>query len=129
MDKKICCEAECPEKAGEVIETIAREIPDDDTLISLAESFKVFGDSTRIKIIFALERHEMCVSHLCELMKIGQSAVSHQLRILRAAKLVKTRRDGKNIYYSLDDEHVGGIIRLGLEHVSEQNPNLEEGVL
>ncbi|MDR2654969.1 MAG: metalloregulator ArsR/SmtB family transcription factor [Oscillospiraceae bacterium] len=108
-----CCDA------ADLIGSIEKAMPDDDALISVAENFKVFGDSTRIKIIFALEQAELCVSHLSELMKMNQSAISHQLRILRAAKLVKPRRDGKNIYYSLDDEHISSIIRLGLEHALE----------
>lgn len=105
------------------VEYVLKNIPDDITLINLAESFKVFGDSTRIKIIFALSEAEMCVNHLAQVMDMGQSAISHQLRILRSAKLVKTRREGKNIYYSLDDEHVIGIIAMGLEHVKEKNGN------
>lgn len=106
------------------VEYLKNNIPDDVTLIALSESFKVFGDSTRIKIIFALQKAELCVNHLAQVMDMGQSAISHQLRILRSAKIVKTRREGKNIYYSLDDDHVAGIIALGLEHIMEKDNHL-----
>lgn len=106
------------------IQSIQNSIPSDDILIALAESFKVFGDSSRIKIISALQTGELCVNYLVEATNMTQSAVSHQLRILRSAKLVKTRRDGKNIYYSLDDDHVKKIMELGLEHVSEKENHI-----
>ncbi|MCQ2486003.1 MAG: metalloregulator ArsR/SmtB family transcription factor [Clostridia bacterium] len=94
---------------------------DDETLCDLAELFKVFGDSTRIRIISALMDGEMCVYHLSEKLNVGQSAVSHQLRILRSAGLVRPRRDGKEIYYSLDDEHVQEIYSAGLAHILHKN--------
>lgn len=94
---------------------------DDETLCDLAELFKVFGDSTRIRIISALMDGEMCVYHLSESLNVGQSAVSHQLRILRSAGLVRPRRDGKEIYYSLDDEHVQEIYSAGLAHILHKN--------
>lgn len=93
----------------------------DDTLYDLAELFKVFGDGTRIRIISALMDGEMCVFHLSEKLDVGQSAVSHQLRILRSAGLVRPRRDGKEIYYSLDDEHVEEIYAAGLAHILHKN--------
>ena len=93
----------------------------DDALYDLAELFKVFGDGTRIRIISALMDGEMCVFHLSEKLGAGQSAVSHQLRILRAAGLVRPRRDGKEIYYSLDDEHVEEIYAAGLAHILHKN--------
>ncbi|MBP3442022.1 MAG: winged helix-turn-helix transcriptional regulator [Clostridia bacterium] len=90
---------------------------DENTLYDLAELFKVFGDSTRIRIISALMDGEMCVYHLSERLSAGQSAISHQLRILRAAGLVRPRREGKEMYYSLDDEHVEEIYGAGLAHI------------
>lgn len=93
----------------------------DGTLYDLAELFKVFGDSTRIRIISALMDGEMCVYHLAERLNVGQSAVSHQLRILRSAGLVRPRREGKEIYYSLDDEHVEEIYSAGLAHILHKN--------
>lgn len=93
----------------------------DETLYDLAELFKVFGDSTRIRIISALMDGEMCVYHLSERLGAGQSAVSHQLRILRASGLVRPRREGKEIYYSLDDEHVEEIYSAGLAHILHKN--------
>lgn len=90
---------------------------DDKAMYDLAELFKVFGDGTRIKIISALMEGEMCVYHLSQKLGAGQSAVSHQLRILRSAGLVRPRREGKEIYYSLDDEHVEEIYSAGLAHI------------
>ena len=95
-------------------------MPDLDTLFSLAEFFKVFGDTTRIRIICALFEDELCVCDIAEVVGMGQSAVSHQLRLLRAAKLVRVRREGKSSFYSLDDEHVRKIFEMGLCHVEEE---------
>ena len=102
-----------------IAERIAEKLPDDEILYDLAELFKVFGDSTRIKILYALFEEEMNVQDMAQLLKISQSAVSHQLQILKANKLVKYRRDGKAVYYSLADEHVCAIINQGIEHVAE----------
>ena len=99
----------------------------DETLYDLAELFKVFGDSTRIRIISALMDGEMCVYHLSEKLNVGQSAVSHQLRILRASGLVRPRREGKEIYYSLDDEHVEEIYAAGLAHVLHKHSPHDAG--
>lgn len=93
--------------------------PDEEMLYDLAELFKCFGDSTRIRILFALHENEMCVGDLSESLNMTQSAVSHQLKILKQAKLIAGRRDGKQIIYALADEHVHSIISLGLEHVEE----------
>ncbi len=84
----------------------------------LAEIFRVLGDTTRIKLILALLYEEKCVQHLAENISMSQSAVSHQLRLLKTARLVKTRREGKNIVYSLDDDHIEGLVAQGLEHAS-----------
>ncbi len=93
--------------------------PDEDVLFDLAELFKIFGDSNRIRILYALSGTELCVSDIAKMLGLSASAVSHQLRILKSSKLVKCRREGKIIFYMLDDEHVRDIINLGLEHVIE----------
>ncbi len=98
-------------------------IPKPAELSRLTDAFKVYGDSTRLKIIFLLNSRELCVCDVAYILGMGQSAVSHQLRILRAANLVKTRRDGKSIFYSLDDEHVSRILLTGLEHIREEHPH------
>ncbi|MDD6296034.1 MAG: metalloregulator ArsR/SmtB family transcription factor, partial [Treponema sp.] len=95
--------------------------PDEDLLFDLAELYKIFGDSTRIKILFALKNCQMAVNDIAENLKMTQSAISHQLRILKANKLVKFRRDGKSLIYSLDDEHVEKILNMGIAHLSEQD--------
>jgi len=94
-------------------------LPKEETLYDLAELFKVFGDTTRIKIICALYESEMCVCDIAALLNMTQSAVSHQLRTLKNARLVKFRRQGKVVYYSLDDEHIMRIFNEGLNHVNE----------
>ena len=94
-------------------------MPDDETLYDLAELFKVFGDSTRIKILYALFEAELCVCDISKLLGLTQSAVSHQLRVLKTSRLVKFRKDGKTVFYSLDDNHVRSIIGQGMEHVEE----------
>lgn len=90
-----------------------------DTAQGLAELFRILGESTRVKILHALSCTELCVCDLSELLNMSHSAVSHQLRLLRANKLVRFRRSGKNVFYSLDDEHVEGLLRLGTEHIQE----------
>ncbi|GFZ32548.1 transcriptional regulator [Clostridium zeae] len=104
----------------DVIREVNNKIPQEETLYDLSELFKVFGDSTRIKIICALFEAEMCVCDIAALLRMTQSAVSHQLRVLKNARLVKPRRDGKVVYYSLDDEHVKNIFNQGLEHITER---------
>lgn len=104
---------------GEIINRVLEQQPDDEILYDLAELFKVFGDSTRIKILYSMFEHELCVNDIAGLLNLSQSSVSHQLRILKTSKLVKFRREGKSIYYSLDDEHVRAIISMGMEHVEE----------
>lgn len=102
-----------------VLERVKNDQPDDEYLYELSELFRIFGDSTRIKILYALLDAELCVSDISEVLNLSQSSVSHQLRILKNAKLVKFRRDGKSIYYALDDDHVKNILSLGMEHVEE----------
>jgi len=101
------------------VQQVLGELPDDETLYDLAEVFKVFGDSTRIKILYALFEAELCVCDIAQLLGLSQSAVSHQLRVLKASRLVKPRREGKTVFYSLDDDHVRKIIAQGMEHIKE----------
>ncbi|MBR4081685.1 MAG: winged helix-turn-helix transcriptional regulator [Clostridia bacterium] len=94
--------------------------PDTEQLLRLAELFKIFGDGTRVRILYVLLEAEVCVCHLAQALGMTQSAVSHQLRILRQAHLVKTAREGKTIFYSLADDHVATLLRQGMEHVCEE---------
>jgi len=98
-----------------------RRMPDDEKLFELAEIFKVFGDSTRIRIMCALLPGEMCVCDISAALGITQSAISHQLRLLKNHRLVKSRREGKSMFYSLDDEHVQQILFTGLNHLAEEH--------
>ncbi|WP_331680490.1 metalloregulator ArsR/SmtB family transcription factor [Peptostreptococcus porci] len=102
-----------------LVEEIKRSIPRNEVLDDLSELFKVFGDITRIKIIYAIKDNEMCVCDIAKFLGMTQSAISHQLRVLKKARLVKYRREGKTVYYSLDDEHVNKIFEFGLSHVNE----------
>lgn len=116
-DKDLICQTK--HVHDEVCEQVTLDMPNEDTLFDAAELFKIFGDSTRIRILSALTQTEMCVCDICTVLNMTKSAVSHQLRILRQAKLVKNRRQGKEIFYSLDDDHVLSIINLAIEHVVE----------
>ncbi len=98
---------------------VKQKMPQEEKLYDLAELFKVFGDTTRVKIISALFEAEMCVCDIAELLSMTQSAISHQLRVLRQARLVKHRKEGKVVFYSLDDEHIKTIFNQGLEHILE----------
>ena len=110
---------ELQKEREDIINKVSEQQPDDEILYDLAELFKVFGDSTRIKILYSMFDNELCVNDIARLLNLSQSSVSHQLRILKTSKLVKFRREGKSIYYSLDDEHVRSIISMGMEHVEE----------
>ena len=101
------------------VDQVRQVLPPDEVLSDLADLFKIFGDSTRIKILYALLRSELCVCDIADLLGLTQSAISHQLRALKSARLVKSRREGKTVFYSLADDHVKAIILQGLEHVSE----------
>ena len=103
----------------EIVEKVRAEMPDEDLLYDLAELYKVFGDSTRIKILYVLFEAEMCVCDIAKLLNMTQSAISHQLRVLKQSKLVDYRKDGKTVFYSLADDHVKTIIGQGLDHISE----------
>jgi ArsR family transcriptional regulator len=102
-----------------VIQTVKAKMPQEEALYDLAELFKVFGDTTRIKIIAALLEAELCVCDIAELLAMSQSAISHQLRVLRHARLVKHRKEGKVVFYSLDDEHIKILFDQGLTHILE----------
>ncbi|MBE7012436.1 MAG: helix-turn-helix transcriptional regulator [Ruminococcaceae bacterium] len=103
----------------EILEKVKSVMPEDEILYELAELYKVFGDSTRIKILYALFEAEMCVCDIATLLNISVSAISHQLRILKQSRLVKFRKDGKSVFYSLADEHVRWVLDQGMEHIME----------
>ncbi len=104
---------------SEIVNKVWHRMPPEEDLYDLAELFKVFGDSTRVKILYALSENELCVCDLAVLLNMKQSAVSHQLRVLKQSRLVKSRRSGKVVYYSLDDEHVKKIFNEGYMHITE----------
>ena len=112
-----CCEV--PEVHKDLLEKVRRGLPEEEKLYDLAELFKVFGDSTRIRILFVLFEADVCVCDLAEALNMTSSAISHQLKILKNSKLVKSRREGKSVFYSLADDHVRTIVRQGMEHVEE----------
>ena len=103
-----------------LVKAVMDKMPEEESLYDLAELFKVFGDSTRIKILCALSEAEMCVCDIAVLLNMSQSAISHQLRVLKQARLVRNRKEGKIVYYSLDDNHVKEIFKQGLDHVAEK---------
>ena len=103
----------------DVVEKVRQELPGEDTLYDLTELFRIFGDSTRVRILYVLFESEMCVCDIAALLGLTQSAISHQLRALKNVRLVKSRREGKTVFYSLADDHVKTIINQGLEHVQE----------
>lgn len=104
----------------DVVAQVQRSLPPEEQLLRLAELFKVFGDGTRIRILYVLLEAEVCVCDLATLLGMQQSAVSHQLRILKQARLIKARRDGKTVFYSLADDHVATLLKQGMEHVCEK---------
>ena len=106
----------------ELVEKVRRELPGEDTLYDLTELFRIFGDSTRIRILYVLFESEMCVCDIAALLGMTQSAISHQLRSLKQSRLVKARREGKTVFYSLADGHVRTILDQGMEHVAELLP-------
>ncbi|MGN1167421.1 MAG: ArsR/SmtB family transcription factor [Lachnospiraceae bacterium] len=112
-----CCDVTCIH--SDMIRKVKELMPDDDLLSDLADFYKVFGDATRVKILCVLLESEMCVCDLAELLGMTQSAISHQLRVLKQMKLVKNRREGKTVYYSLADGHIQTIISQGMEHIQE----------
>jgi len=119
MNGKPITLCECDDIHEEVVSKTKNNMPEDEMLYDLAELFKVFGDITRIKILYALFSDEMCVCDIANLLNMTQSAISHQLRVLKQARLVKFRKEGKTVYYSLDDIHVSQIFDCGLHHIQE----------
>lgn len=118
MDNQIeKCDGTCVHE--DLLKIVNEKMPDETELYDLSELFKVFGDSTRIRILFVLFECEVCVCDLAEALNMTQSAISHQLKILKHSKLVKSRREGKSVFYSLADEHVRTIIAQGLDHIEE----------
>ena len=112
-----CCQVDIVHE--DVITAVRAKLPPEELLYDLAELFKIFGDSTRIRILYALLESELCVCDIAKLINASQSAVSHQLRVLKASKLVKFRREGKIVFYSLADDHVLSILSQGMEHIEE----------
>lgn len=122
MEKRIDIDTcNCTIIHEDIVNRVRAELPDEEKLYDLADLFKVLGDSTRVRILSALFHAEMCVCDIAALLNMNQSAISHQLRILKQARLVKNRKDGKVVYYSLDDEHVISIFDQGLIHINEKN--------
>ncbi|WP_313133361.1 ArsR/SmtB family transcription factor [Anaerocolumna sp.] len=117
-NETILCD--CDVIHSDVVESVKKKMPEEDILYDLSDFFKVLGDSTRVKIMWALDESEMCVCDLAVLLNMTKSAISHQLRSLKQANLVKFRRDGKVVYYSLSDDHVKEIFEKGLEHIREE---------
>ncbi|MCY6957097.1 ArsR/SmtB family transcription factor [Clostridium brassicae] len=117
----------CNQIHNDVIHKVKENMIPEEISTSLADFFKVLGDNTRIKILFALSVNEMCVCDISTLLSMNQSAVSHQLRVLRGARLVKYRKEGKVVYYSLDDEHVENVFKQGLDHIQHKHINTSKG--
>ena len=111
--------AEMPLDSRAICERVLTDMPDEESLYDLAELFKVFGDTTRIRILYVLFEAEMCVCDIAQILNMTQSAISHQLKVLKAANLVASRREGKTIYYRLSDDHVKSIIAQGYDHLTE----------
>ena len=112
-----CCDVKYIHEAA--VQTAREKMPCEQTLKDLADFYKVFADPTRVKLLCVLLETEMCVCDLAEVLKMTQSAISHQLRMLKQMKLVKNRREGKTVFYSLADDHIQTIISQGMEHISE----------
>ena len=116
-DNDSCCEEKIIHT--DLLRTVSENMPDEDKLLDLADLFKVFGDSTRIRILFVLFEAEVCVCDIAEALNMTISAISHQLKILKDSRLVKSRREGKSVFYSLADDHVRAIIGQGMDHIEE----------
>lgn len=115
---ELICGENCPHYRK--INEVRKTEPKEEEIIEMADVFKLFSDSTRLRIICAILNNELCVCDLCELLNLSQSNVSHQLQLLRTAKLVKYRKEGKQVFYSLQDEHIEKIITMALEHILEE---------
>ena len=111
---------ECEIIHDDIVKKVKSTFPKDEMIFDLADFYKIFGDTTRVKILYALDKSELCVCDISALLGMSISAVSHQLRTLRESDLVRTERQGKVIYYSLADEHVKSILECGIEHIKEK---------
>jgi ArsR family transcriptional regulator len=120
---------DCDVIHADVVDTVRKKMSDEDELFDLSDFFKVLGDSTRVKIMYALDQSEMCVCDLAVLLNMTKSAISHQLSSLRRANLVKYRKEGKIVFYSLTDNHVKEIIEKGLDHIRENKNKIKEDLL
>ena len=118
MENIETCESEIIHE--DTVKKVKATFPKDEMIFDLADFYKIFGDTTRVKILYALDKSELCVCDISALLGMSVSAVSHQLRALRESDLVRTKRDGKVIYYSLADEHVKSILECGIEHIKEK---------
>ena len=116
-DIEVCRSNELHE---DIVDSVRAKMPDTEMLYELAELFKVFGDTTRVRILYALSAQEMCVCDIADLLDMTHSSISHQLRVLKQARLVKFRKEGKTVFYSLDDCHISQIFSCGLEHIEER---------
>ena len=116
-NEKLSCEYNPPH--GDLVDKVNENMPDEEILYDLADLYKVFGDSTRIKILYVLFESEMCVCDIAQVLNMTPSAISHQLRVLKNSQLIKFRREGKSIFYSLADNHVRTILDQGIEHICE----------
>lgn len=117
--REVSTTPESSETREDIVRNIMEQQPDDEILYDLAELFKVFGDSTRIRILYVLFEEELCVCDIAQTLNMTQSAISHQLKILKQSRLIKNRREGKQVFYSLADSHVRTIIAQGREHIEE----------
>ncbi|MBO4732648.1 MAG: helix-turn-helix transcriptional regulator [Spirochaetaceae bacterium] len=116
-NEEIC---ECEIIHEDTVKKVRATFPKDEMIFDLADFYKIFGDTTRVKILYALDKSELCVCDISALLGMSVSAVSHQLRTLRDSNLVKTQRDGKVVYYSLADDHVKSVLECGIEHIQEE---------
>ena len=119
MEEREDIEYQCTIMHEDAVREVKKEMPDDGYIYDLAEFYKLFADSTRMKIIYALLKKELCVCDIAAIVNTTQSAISHQLRLLKQSKLVKVRKEGKVVYYSLDDDHIEQIVMKGCEHIEE----------
>lgn len=117
MKSEVCCEVNHVHE--DVVSRLGHRMPDEHKLEDVAELFKMFGDKTRAKILCALNMEELCVCDLAALLGMNQSAISHQLRLLKTVRLVRSRKQGREVYYSLDDQHIQAIFAMAFTHVSE----------
>lgn len=121
LDKPQLDFCDCNAIHQDAVDVVKANMPDEEDIFEVADLFKAFGDSTRARIICALSITELCVCDLSALLNMSQSAVSHQLRTLKQARIVRNRRNGKSVYYSLDDEHIKALFRMAIEHITEED--------